>query len=468
MAKNSDTGITQLKNGNWQYRITLAKDATGKPVDTTGRVDANGNPFATKRAAKQAREQKLVELRDPQRSTKPKDATLQEVWDRYLKNGTTGKATATLVKQTTMWKNHISPRFGKKLISEIDQADLYDYLTQLYNFGDEAYNKKAKRKHDGGYSYAYVEGFLKFFYLLFGRAYEYELIDHKRYTRMFIDKGTRLKMPAKRQADVEDEEDGADIFSDLQIRQLDTLFSTGNLYTAFLLGYYLGVRISECFALRWQNINWAESTITINRQMGYDKDQKLFYLGPVKTLTSVRVIDIPKTLQNYLYNIYHQQKEQEQKYGIGYRNNERVAVRMKPKQNDLLDIADRDFINRKENGELLTTNSVKYWAKAINATLGFEFRYHSLRKTHATKMAELNTPAIELMRRLGHKKYETTLAYYINVSKSAREATLHNLSQITIKDKKTMLPNKEVNTEFFLQLVEDYEKLDADTPCLAE
>ena len=268
--------------------------------------------------------------------------------------------------------------------------------------------------------------------------------------------------------DIEDDEDGAEIYSELQIKQLDDVFAASNLYTAFLLGYYLGVRISECFALRWQNINWKDRTITINRQMGYDKDQKLFYLGPVKTLTSVRVIDIPKPLQNHLYHVYKQQEVQQQKYGVGYRNNEIVALRMKPKQNDLLDIQDRDFINRKENGELLTTNSIKYWAKAIKETLGFEFRYHSLRKTHATRMAELNTPAIELMRRLGHKKYETTLAYYINVSKSAREATLKNLEQIHIPDKKVALPNKQVNTELFLRLVEDYEKMDASTPCLAD
>ena len=85
------------------------------------------------------------------------------------------------------------------------------------------------------------------------------------------------------------------------------------------------------------------------------------------------------------------------------------------------------FLNRKENGELLTPNSIKYWAKVIKKELGFEFKFHSLRRTHATMMANANTPAIELMQRLGHKKFDTTMSYYINSNELAKDKLKENL-----------------------------------------
>lgn len=97
-----------------------------------------------------------------------------------------------------MWENHIEKHFGKKLLSEITLANLTNYLTNLYYYGDGI------EGYVGGYSYKYVEGFLKFFYLLFGNAYGYDLIDVSRYTKMFLDKGTRLAMPKIKQEDADD------------------------------------------------------------------------------------------------------------------------------------------------------------------------------------------------------------------------------------------------------------------------
>ncbi len=64
MAKMNDTGLYQNKNGTWYYRIKLASDANGNPVDTTCRLDENGQPFKTKSACKKARDKRLVEFRE--------------------------------------------------------------------------------------------------------------------------------------------------------------------------------------------------------------------------------------------------------------------------------------------------------------------------------------------------------------------------------------------------------------------
>lgn len=321
-----------------------------------------------------------------------------------------------------MWENHIEKHFGKKLLSEITLADLTNYLTNLYYYGDGI------EGYVGGYSYKYVEGFLKFFYLLFGNAYGYDLIDVSRYTKMFLDKGTRLAMPKIKQ---EDADDMANVkaYTEKEIAQIEEVFKRGNCYTAFLIGFYLGVRISECFGLRFSDFNWQERTMRIRCQMGYDEG--CYHIGPVKTLTSVREIYIPDVLFAHLEEVELEQERTRNSNPDAWKATEVVLDRT-------IDgvvgrIVGGNFINRKKNGELLTPNSIKPWVNAVKKETGIDFKYHSLRKTHATMMANANTPAIELMHRLGHKKYETTLAYYINENQLAKEIEISNVNGISLK-----------------------------------
>ncbi len=62
MAKTSDTGLKQLKNGNWSCRIV--KKINGVQIDTTCRVDERtGSPLRTKTEARNYREYKIEQLR---------------------------------------------------------------------------------------------------------------------------------------------------------------------------------------------------------------------------------------------------------------------------------------------------------------------------------------------------------------------------------------------------------------------
>ena len=70
------------------------------------------------------------------------------------------------------------------------------------------------------------------------------------------------------------------------------------------------------------------------------------------------------------------------------------------------------FINRREDGSLLSSDSFKSWAKNFKNDLGIHFKYHNLRHTHASTLAALNVPIPKLMERLGHKKISTTQKYY--------------------------------------------------------
>lgn len=413
MAKNNDIGIFQLSNGNWAYRIYTKRN--GKNADTTCRRDNEGNAFLTKRAAKTARENKIVELRNTHPiAENVEDTTIQWLWDYYLEHDSKVRAHSTVVKYKSLWKNHVRVRFAKRTISDITIADINDFLIDLYN---------------KDLAYSYIESFLKMFYMFYGIAYRTEHITTERYTRMFLDKGTKLRMPSciHREEDDPETEDGVRVFEQWEISEISNIFKRGNCYTAFMLGYYLGVRISECFALTWSDINWSTRQITINKQLNYEDG--CFCLNKVKTLTSKRTIDIPPILHSYLLEqsrIYYKKKDKQ-----SYRNNELVLNKLNPK--NIKEVWGGDFINRKDNGELLTINSIKYWATQIKAA-GIDFKYHSLRKTHITQLVSMNTPAVEVMQRVGHKKFDTTLKYYINANMLTREKTLENLQYLNTEE----------------------------------
>lgn len=86
------------------------------------------------------------------------------------------------------------------------------------------------------------------------------------------------------------------------------------------------------------------------------------------------------------------------------------------------------------NGKLLTINSIKYYSRKIKRETGIDFKYHVLRKTHLTFLANRNIPAIEVMNRAGHKKFETTMKYYVNRSEESRRQLLNTLNVITTEE----------------------------------
>lgn len=418
MAKNNDTGLFQLKNGNWAYRITITNN--GRKKDTTFRRDDDGNPFTRKADAKKARERKLLEMRKPQLSGTFTDCTLKEIWACYLEKAAPGKAVSTVRKYTSLWTQHIEKKFGDTPISGITVSSLHAYLQELY---------------DSGLSYKYVESFLKLFYQLFGLAYSEEKIDPQRYTKMFVSKGTKLKMPKIRQEDYEDYE-LVKTYDSYEISQISRIFEQGDCYTAFLLGYMCGLRIAETFGLLWDDYNWDTRQLTVCRQMTCEGG--VFCLRPVKTLKSSRTIDVPDFLHQHLVKKIRQQKRHPSQ---SFKMHANEVVLDKTKSGNIHEICGGNFINRKKDGTLLTINSIKYYSRKIKQETGIDFNYHALRKTHLTFLANQNIPAVKVMNRAGHKQFSTTMKYYVNQSEESRKRLLKALDTISVEEKDVEMPN---------------------------
>ena len=246
MAKQTDTGIYQLKNGNWAFRYTLTRD--GQKKDVRKAKDEQGNVLKTKREAIAARRAAIAMEQEKVKRKVIERKTVNEVWKEYCEKGRAGKAYKTILKQDSLWKNHIGDRFGNRFVGEISVAEVNDYLTELY--------------FTNGLAYRYVEGFLKMFYLIFGQAYSRDYLEVDTYNKLCVNKSTRIKMPSMK---VEDDTDIA-TFSREQLARLDAYFEGTNAETAYLLGRLCGLRINESFGLKWANVDLENGTIYIDRQ----------------------------------------------------------------------------------------------------------------------------------------------------------------------------------------------------------
>lgn len=380
--------------------------------------DIRRKGFKTKTEAKDARIRFLAEYKtETEQQETVEIPTVEQVFSHFLTYGAYDKRPSTITKYKSVYKNHIQLVFGERLIDSVSPQEVNNFLGRAYAEGT-AYND-----FEEGYQYGYVEGFLKAFYLLFGYSRRMNWLTKEKYNELCEDVTTRITMPKKQAADEDDE---IVTFSRDEINRMRNRIKDSNLYVAFELGYYCGMRISEVFGLLWEDVDFKKKTITVRRQLIYDKPH--WILAPVKTLKANRVIDMPDKLVDILKEHKEKQSQNKAYYGTAYKATETVRVRMKKGQDDVL--TGGDFINRKEDGALLTSNSMKSWALKFETELGIHFKFHYLRHTHASYLSALNTPLVKLMERLGHKKITTTQRYYLGKNETADEIMREKINSI--------------------------------------
>ena len=404
MPRAKDVGVFQLENGNWEYRYVVVVD--GKSVSSRKRTDEFGNKLKTKRQAIKAREAALNNLAAAEERKKTViRKTFEEVFNEYCEKGRNDRAYMTVRKQDSLWRIHLKDRFGSRYIDEISVAEVNDYLAELY--------------YKDGYAFKYVESFLKMFYLIFGQAYSRDYLSVDAYNKMCLNKDTKIHMPKLK---VDDDTDIV-VFTREETAALDKYFEGTNAETAYLLGRFCGLRINEAFGLKWSNVNLEDGIITIDRQMQYQ--DRIIKLVPVKTRNGNRTIIRNQKLLEHL-------RERARKRLV---DAVELAAVIEQKQRFITDmdggkISSTELVNCLPNGTIQTVNSFKYPTREIKAKLGIEFKYHYLRHTYASRMAEMNTPEHILCKQMGHGNIHVTQQYYLGVTQSGLDALRSNLEEL--------------------------------------
>lgn len=398
------SGVFKKVNGLWGFRFSLLID--GKRVSRLKSTDANGKTLGSKSAAIKAREAAIAAAYiEAKQNIKITRRTFKDVYKEYCEKGRTEKAYQTIRKQDSLWENHLCERFGNKYVNDISVAEINDYLAELYYIDH--------------YSYKYVESFLKMFYLILGQAYSRNYLEVDTYNKLCMNKNTKISMPKLKA------EDNTDIiyFDRGELLLLDEYFKGTNAETAYLLGRYCGLRINECFGLKWENVDLENGTIRIDRQMQYQ--DKIIKLVAPKTRNAIRTLYLNDTLKEHLSIKAAKWKSDAIEYKELQQQNQRFVQDI-----DGTLISSTELVNSLSDGRIQTVNSFKYPTREIKSKLNIDFKYHYLRHTYGTRMAEMNTPQHLLCNQMGHGNIHVTQQYYLAVSKDGIDILRNNINQL--------------------------------------
>jgi len=200
-------------------------------------------------------------------------------------------------------------------------------------------------------------------------------------------------------------------------RQIIKRFPLGTTYhIPLVIGWNTGLRIGEVSALTWEDIDFVENTITVDKII-YKKN-KDWYFGPPKTQSSNRTIKIGPSLIEILKEYKKLQMENRLKYGQYYTQQYRdgqekiYPIQLQHKSNFKI----INMVCTKENGEFFNPDTFRYCSRVINYELNIDFNFHSLRHSHATILIENGANIKDIQLRLGHKNIITTLNTYAHVT----------------------------------------------------
>lgn len=335
----------------------------------------------------------------------------------------------TIEAYSNIVKTHLKPNLGFYKLSQITKPTLQDFLNKIYV--EKAYSKN------------FLNNIRKVLKCSFNYAVDNEYVK--------VNSAANLKLPKYD----EQPKDVAHIFTTEEINTILDRFKNNHcVYYAFLTAYCTGLRIAEVFALTWDDIDFKNKTISVNKnilkknQAGGTKGRHLsgnsttvWYFGTCKTQTSYRTVPIGDTLLNALKEYKEEQEIHKQNYGDTYMKHYKKNVinpyNNKPETKIVnayaeIDVAlpEVDFVFVKNNGVYEGTDSTKYPFKVIHYELGIPCRFHDFRDTHATKLIESGADIKAVSKRLGHRNIDITYNIYVRVTEKMENETANKFEEI--------------------------------------
>ena len=208
------------------------------------------------------------------------------------------------------------------------------------------------------------------------------------------------------------------LISEDEFAKIITLYPFGHRYhIPVILGWVLGLRAAEVSGLMWNDIDFENNIIRIEKQAVYETGNGYFIRIP-KTASSVRMITFGNGLKEILLKEKERQIENEELYRGDYTiqwicTNDKIEQKLKKDAGNVHRIFP---VCVDENGKHLNTLSIKSCSRAIRRELGIDFDFHSLRVSNATHMIENEVDIKAVQERLGHRNISITYNIYVRTT----------------------------------------------------
>jgi integrase len=249
-----------------------------------------------------------------------------------------------------IYKRHIKPYFGNKLLSDIRVTDINEWKNMLY----EKYGLSSKR----------VNEIKKIFSTILTDAVQDEIIEHNP-----IKKSKPL--PTHQSKEVEP----------FSIDEIEAILKNCSGQEKHIISYlfFTGVRTGECIGLKWSDISFEQRTIHIQRTIGRGIE------GPPKTKQSIRHIDITDRLMKVLID----------QYKITGHKNSYV------------------FLNQKGNHYFDSSKLRDYMWKRVLKKAGVRYRpIYQTRHSFCSLHIQAGEDILWISKTIGHSTPKTTLEKY--------------------------------------------------------
>ena len=369
------------KRGKNSYRLTVSEgfDLNGKPM--IHRKTVHG----TKKDAEVELAKFVTEVQNglviDGKSLKFSEFT--EIWKRDY--GSKELAPSTYKRYCRMLETRLLPYFGHFYINKIKPTDImkfYDLLEKDTQLVRKKGNNGSKTKKP-----------------LSGKT----ILEHHRLLRAMLHKAVYWQLivanPAERVQPPKARKPKRRSYDDEQtkilLENLELLSSEDTKYkVAIILTVFTGVRLGELMGLEWQDVDFKNGIISINRSSQYLSDMGVFTKVP-KTESSIREIAIPEFIISLLeeYKLWYE--EQKSIYGELWTDSDRLFVQA--------------------DGKPMHPSTISKWFVKYVGQIGLPvINFHGLRHTNASLLVAQNVDIAVISARLGHAQISTTLDFYVH------------------------------------------------------
>lgn len=306
-----------------------------------------------------------------------------EIWKRDY--GSKELAPSTYKRYCRMLETRLLPYFGHFYINKIKPTD----IMQFYDLLSRDTQLVRKKGNNGSKTLKPLSG--------------KTILEHHRLLRAMLHKAVYWQMivsnPAERVQPPKAKKPKRRYYDDEQckvlLENLETLGEDQIKYkVAIILTVFTGVRLGELMGLEWNDINFRDGIISINRSSQYLAEKGVFTKTP-KTESSIREVGIPDFVVSLL-----------EEYKLWYDNQKEFCGELWIDSNRLFVQAD---------GKPMHPSTISKWFVKFVEQIGLPvINFHGLRHTNATLLIAQNIEVPVVSARLGHAQLTTTLNFYVH------------------------------------------------------
>ncbi|MPM75782.1 Tyrosine recombinase XerC [bioreactor metagenome] len=313
----------------------------------------------------------------------PNEMVLEDYIMDFLEKYKVNLSITTYKVYTRICKKYIIPLLGDIKICEIKPIHIQDYVDDLLDL----LTPQTIKVH------------LNVLNLSLKRAYRLKLIKENPVQFVEVPKNRKYKNEIYNAEDMQ--------------KLLEKCYGT-SMELPIVLAGGLGLRISEILGLTWNNVDFSNFTITIDK-ITVRNDSKVILKDP-KTESSIRTISAPKEVIVILKQL----------------KKDRLAAKLKGEKSH------RELIFHDKNLNPIApdvlSKKFRLFLKDNNLK---HIRFHDLRHSHVTLLIDAKVPIKVISERVGHSNINTTLNIYSHALKEMdQEASDKISSTLFSKDRK--------------------------------